>query len=272
MHDTPAPICLTCGTQFAPTAAMPTGCPICDDERQYVGRGGQRWTTRAALAREHRLRIEDDDGITGLGLAPGFAIDQRAALLPTDAGGVLWECLSLVTEDVVAALRARGGVALMAISHPHFYASMVDWSEALGGVPVYLHEADREWVQRPSPHIRFWSGERLQLSAGVTLLRAGGHFPGSTVLHWRDGPRPGGALFSGDALQVVADRRHVSFMHSYPNLIPLAPAEVRRLRARLEGLEFEDVYGYTWGRNIVGGGRAAVDRSFERYLRAVAEA
>jgi hypothetical protein len=34
-----------------------------------------------------------------------------------------------------------------------------------------------------------------------------------------------GALFSGDIIQVVPDRRWVSFMYSYPNLIPLSAAE-----------------------------------------------
>lgn len=96
------------------------------------------------------------------------------------------------------------------------------------------------------------------------------HFPGSTALHWKDGPRPGGALFSGDSPQVVSDRRHVSFMYSYPNLIPLPPGQVRAMQARLAGYDFDDVYGYTWGRNIIGGGRAAVDASFQRYLSAIA--
>jgi hypothetical protein len=147
---------------------------------------------------------------------------------------------------------------------------MVEWSEALGGVPILLHEADREWVMRESPQIRYWRGDVNRLSPDVTLLRCGGHFPGSTALHWRDGPRAGGALFPGDALQVVADRRHVSFMYSYPNLVPMTPADVRHMRRLLEGYAFEDVFGYTWGRNILGGGRAGVDRSFERYLEAIA--
>ena len=42
------------------------------------------------------------------------------------------------------------------------------------------------------------------------------------------------------------------------------------MRDRLAGLAFDDVYGYSWGRNILGGARAAVDASFERYLSAVA--
>jgi hypothetical protein len=263
------PICATCGTQFASAAAAPARCPICEDDRQYVGWQGQRWTTMAELASSHSLRLEDDGGVLGIGLAPGFAIDQRAMWLPTDAGNILWECVSLVTDEAVAALKARGGVDLIAISHPHFYASMVEWSEALGGVPILLHEADREWVMRPSSRIRFWQGDELRLSGSVALLRCGGHFAGSTALHWQRGPRPGGALFPGDALQVVADRRHVSFMYSYPNLVPMKPADVVRMRHVLEERAFDDVFGYTWGRNIRGEGRAAVDASFDRYLRAV---
>lgn len=263
-------ICATCGTQHAPSATPPAACRICEDERQYVGWSGQQWTTMAELASRHRLRLGDDDGVFGLAIAGGFAIPQRAVHLRTDAGNILWECLSLVTEEAVAALRARGGVDRIVISHPHFYSAMVEWSEALGGAEILLHEADRAWVLRGSGRVRFWSGTRLRLSDDVTLLNVGGHFPGSTALHWRAGPRPGGALFPGDAPQVAQDRRHVAFMYSYPNHIPMPPADVRRMRVLLEGLAFEDVYGYSWGRNILGGGRAAVDASFARYLRQVA--
>lgn len=261
-------ICETCGTQYAETPVPPEHCPVCEDERQYVGWNGQTWTTHEALTAKYRLRLENDDGLLGIGLPPDFAIPQRALLLPTDAGNILWECVSLVTDEAVAALKARGGVDRIIISHPHFYSSMVEWSEALGGVPILLHEADKTWVRRPSPRIQFWGGDAHQLSNAVTLIRCGGHFPGSAALHWRDGPR-GGALFPGDALQVVFDRRHVTFMYSYPNYIPMKPSDVRGMRSRLEKYEFEDVFGYTWGRNIIGGARAAVDASFDRYLEAV---
>ena len=265
----PSFICETCGTQYAETPQPPPHCPVCEDERQYVGWKGQTWTTHDALAASYRLRLQDDDGLLGIGLAPDFAIPQRAILLPTDAGNLLWECVSLVTDEAVAALNARGGVDRIVISHPHFYSSMVEWSEALGGVPILLHEADREWVQRSSPRIEYWSGDERKLSDAVTLVRCGGHFPGSTALHWKEGPRAGGALFPGDALQVVLDRRHVTFMYSYPNYIPMKPGDVSGMRSRLQGYDFEDVFGYTWGRNIIGGARAAVDASFDRYLTAV---
>lgn len=266
----PCAICETCGTQYPDTGALPAECAVCTDERQYVGWNGQRWTTHDALAARHRLRIEDDDGLLGLGITPGFAIPQRALLVPTADGNLLWECLSLVTDEAVAVLAARGGVSAIAISHPHFYTSMLEWSEALGDVPILLHAADRDWVRRRSPRIEFWSGERNRLSDSLTLLHCAGHFEGSTALHWREGARGGGALLPGDALQVVLDRRHVTFMYSYPNEIPLPPSRVRRMREVLSGYAFEDVYGYTWGRNIIGGGRAAVDASFDRYLAAVA--
>ncbi|HET7268406.1 MAG TPA: MBL fold metallo-hydrolase [Oleiagrimonas sp.] len=261
-------ICETCGTQYA---GSPDRCPVCEDERQYVGIHGQRWTNHDALKISHALRLEDESGVLGLGLEPAFGINQRALFLPTDAGNILWECLSLVTDEAVAALQARGGVDRIVISHPHFYTAMQEWSEAFGGIPVLLHEADRQWVPAHASNVEFWQGDSHRLSDAVTLINSGGHFPGSTVLHWKDGPRPGGALFSGDCPQVVADRRHVSFMYSYPNLIPLPPTPVRRMQSRLADYAFDDVYGYTWGRNIIGGGRAAVDASFQRYFAAITD-
>ncbi|MFT3763130.1 MAG: MBL fold metallo-hydrolase [Pseudoxanthomonas sp.] len=263
-------ICETCGTQYAESAAPPAECAVCTDERQYVGWNGQRWTTHDQLAASHALRIGDDDGVLGLGIAPNFAIPQRAVFVPTADGNLLWECLSLVTDAAVTELKSRGGVQAIAISHPHFYSSMLEWSEALGSVPILLHAADREWVRRKSPRIEFWSGERNRLSDSLTLLHCAGHFDGSTALHWREGAHGGGALLPGDSLQVVFDRRHVTFMYSYPNEIPMKPALVRRMRGVLAPYDFDDVYGYTWGRNIIGGGRKAVDASFDRYLAAVA--
>ncbi len=262
-------ICQTCGTQHAASARPPERCAICEDERQYVGKEGQRWTTHAALLTRHTLRFEEQGDLLAFGISPDFAISQRSFLLETDAGNILWECQCIVTDEAVRRLEARGGIDRIVISHPHFYAAMVEWSEAFGGVPILLHEADQRWVQRPHPRIETWTGDRLALSDSVTLIRTGGHFAGSTALHWRDG-RPGGILFSGDTPQVVSDRRHVSFMYSYPNLIPMRPSAVRAMRARLAPFAYDDVYGYTWGREILGGGRAAVEESFERYLAHVA--
>lgn len=262
-------ICETCGTQHADSAAPPARCLVCEDERQYVGWQGQRWTTHEELAQRFSLRVEEDNGLLAFALPSEFAIPQRALLLPTDAGNILWECVSLVTAEAVEALKARGGVDLIAISHPHFYSAMVEWSDALGGVPILLHEADRQWVMRPAPQVEFWHGDVKRLSDAVTLIRCGGHFAGSTALHWRDGPTTGGALFPGDALQVAGDRRHVGFLYSYPNYVPMKASNVRAMRERLAPFEFAQVFGFSWGRNITSDGREAVDASFDRYFHAI---
>lgn len=262
-------ICRTCGTQFAASAEPPARCPICADERQYVGPRGQEWTTLEALRRDHANRIEEDGGIVGIGTEPEFAIAQRALLVRTPAGNVLWDCVTLVDDATVDAVEGLGGIDAIAISHPHYYSSVVEWSRAFGGAPVLLHEADREWVMRPDRAIEHWSGDRREILPGLTLHRLGGHFPGSTVLHWAEGAGGEGALLTGDTIQVVLDRRWVSFMYSYPNQIPLPASEVRRIGEAVEPLAFERLYGAWWGRNVLADAKGAVRRSVARYLAAL---
>jgi hypothetical protein len=263
-------ICTTCGTQHAESASPPAACPICDDPRQYVKSSGQQWTTLDRLRRSHRntLRAEEP-GLVSMTIEPAFAIGQRAFFLRSRGGNVLWDCLALIDEALADALRARGGVSAIAVSHPHYYTSMVEWSRALGGVPIYLHEADRQWVMRPDGAIVFWSGQTQTLGEGLTLVRCGGHFDGGTVLHWAGGADGRGALLSGDILQVAADRKHVSFMYSYPNYIPLNASAIRRITAAVAPFAYDRVYGAFGDNTIERDGQAAVARSAERYLRAI---
>jgi hypothetical protein len=264
-------ICVTCGAQYPPSTDPPAACVICLDERQYVGWDGQEWTTLAELRAAHRADIRaEEPGLTGIGSEPSFAIGQRALLIETAEGNVLWDCLAPFDEQVVEAVRARGGIDAIAISHPHYYTTMVDWSRAFDA-PIHLPAADREWVTRPDEATRFFDGERLDLPGGLTLLRLGGHFAGGAVLHWPAGAEGRGALLSGDILQVVGDRRWVSFMRSYPNLIPLPAAKVEAMTAALEPWGFDRVYGAWFGRVIDADGHEAVRRSAARYVRAVTE-
>jgi hypothetical protein len=265
-----APICTTCGTQYPPRSPAASECPICLDERQYVGWAGQRWTTSAELLATREIQFEDSAGVMTMFVEPSFAIGQRAFLIPHEDGVVMWECLSMVTEAALARLAEMGGVRAIAISHPHFYAAMNEWSAALGGVPIYLHAADREWVRFRTSSIRFWSGDRLALSDELELVHLPGHFAGSAGLWWKRGPRAGGSLFPGDALQVAMDRRFTTFMYSYPNAIPLGPAALARLEACTSELTFHDVYGFSRGRQIIGDGKARVAASFARYRSAIA--
>ncbi len=264
-------ICVTCGTQYPPSAQPPAACPICEDDRQYVGPGGQQWTTLARMRGHYHNRFDAlEPGVTAIQTEPAFAIGQQAFLIETPGGNVLWETLTYVDETTIAEIERRGGVGAIAISHPHYYATMNRWSELLGGAPIFLHADNRPWVMYPTDAVRFWEGETLDLLPGVTAIRCGGHFPGAMVLHWADGADGQGLLFSGDTIQVVSDRRWVSFMYSYPNQIPLDPATVRRVVAAVEPYPFARLYG-AFGRHVLADAKEAVRRSADRYIRHVTD-
>src|SRR5918997_4550263 len=143
-------ICTTCGVQHADSVLPPEHCAICEDERQYVGPGGQKWTTLKELQSTHRNQLDvEAPELISIGTEPKFAIGQRALHVRSNGANVLWDCISLTDDRSVAAVQALGGVKAIAISHPHYYSSLVEWSRALGGVPVYLHAADRQWVMCP---------------------------------------------------------------------------------------------------------------------------
>jgi glyoxylase-like metal-dependent hydrolase (beta-lactamase superfamily II) len=159
-----------------------------------------------------------------------------------------------------------GGLAAIAISHPHFYASMATWSGRFGDCPIYIHAADGSWVQYRTPALRLWEGRSREILPGMTLINTGGHFAGSTVLHWADGADGRGLLLSGDSITVVQDRRYVSFMYSYPNLIPLSEPAVRRIVESVRPYPYERIYGAWDGRVVGSAGPEAVERSAARYI------
>lgn len=261
----PAWICVTCGVQHRETDLPPTRCAICDDERQYVGWNGQEWTTMSDLARDHTtvLREEEPD-LFGVGIEPAFAIGQRALLVRTAHGNVLWDCISLLDNDARQQISDLGGIDAICMSHPHFYAAGIEFADAFDA-RVLIPRADQQWVQRPSPRIEFFDND-VEPVAGVTLARIGGHFDGAAVLSWPAGSHGHGALLTGDTITVVQDRGWVSFMWSFPNLIPLDETTVLDIARRIERFTFDRVYGGWWGRVVVHDGAGAVRRSADRYV------
>ena len=263
-------ICTTCGVGYAPSATPPRACAICADERQYVNAAGQGWTTLEDLQKTHRNEFRElEPGLMGIGASPQIAIGQRALLIAQPGGGVLWDCTPLVTDEAVDRIKALGGLRAIAISHPHFYSSMVDWSEAFGGVPIHLHASNREYVMRPSDRIAYWQDETLGLGQGITLIRGGGHFAGSSMLHWADGAEGKGVLMTGDTIMVVPDTRWLSFMYSYPNLIPLPAREVRRLAGTVEPFAFDRIYAAWWDRVCGVDAKGRLAASVARYIAAI---
>ena len=266
----PCFICTTCGTQHADSSEPPSGCRICQDDRQYVGLGGQHWTTQDALAETHENHVEElEPGLWSVETRPAFGIGQRAHLLHHAGGTILWDCVSLIDQETADRIAELGGVDAIAVSHPHFYSSIVDWSEAFGGVPIYLHNDDARWVCRPDPRITSWAGDTYPAGEGVTLVRCGGHFEGSTLLHWAAGADGRGALLGSDTVKVGWDLASVSVMRSYPNLIPLGPSALNQVEGALEPLAYDRIYGAWTGHVIRDNARDIVAKSISRYRAAI---
>jgi hypothetical protein len=245
---------------------------ICEEERQYVPAGGQGWTTLEAMRGKHRNAFKQHEpGVIGIGTEPHFAIGQRAVLVQTPAGNVLWDCVALIDDATVALIEGLGGLKAIAISHPHFYTSMGEWSRAFG-TPIWLHAADKQWVQNPQGDLKFWDGDTHPLLPGVTLIRCGGHFPGAAVLHYAGGAGGKGIVCSGDTLTVTTDRKWLSFMRSYPNFIPCSAREVAGIGRAMAAFAFETIYGHYFDRVISPGAKAVLEQSLARYLANLAGA
>jgi hypothetical protein len=155
-----------------------------------------------------------------------FEFRQRALGLST-----------LLDDAIIDFIHAMGGLSAIAISHPHFYTTMTEWSCAFGNAPIYLHDSNKNWVKWLDAPIRLWDKERISLNDEISSIRVGGHFEGSTVLHWTGTADGKGALLVGDSMHVVRDRRWVTFMRSYPNLIPLS-GKIARVEDRARHLAF----------------------------------
>jgi glyoxylase-like metal-dependent hydrolase (beta-lactamase superfamily II) len=275
----PAFICTMCGTQHTPSDSPPAGCAICQEERQYVHPQGQGWTTleqmrgagRPWLASHRNGYVKYEPDLYGIVTAPGIGIGQRALLIRTPRGNVLWDCITYIDDATVEVIGKLGGIAAIAISHPHYYTTMVEWSHAFGRAPILLHEGDREWVLRPDPVIEFWKGATREIFPGVTLIHTAGHFTGATVLHWAAGAGGKGALLTGDSLQVVGPDKTVSFMWSYPNLIPLDAVTVRRIADIVEPWPFDSMYG-AWPEALIKtGAKQVLAHAVDRYIEAVTQ-
>lgn len=188
---------------------------------------------------------------------PKFAIGQRAFIIRTPAGNIMWDCLTFLDAPTVSTIQKMGGLAGIVISHPHFYATHLLWASVFN-CPVYLASDEQEFLSQPDgemvtqpstqeqdpdmptlpgalPEIELGParvfingpvGVAKAITAsdgrptGVTAYKVGGHFPGSLVLSWD------GKLFTADTLMptpagIGHQRKGMNsfvFMWSYPNV------------------------------------------------------
>jgi hypothetical protein len=255
-------VCESCGVEHAKAVGV---CVICADERGWVPADGQKWATLEELTRAGcRVQIvELEPDLFGITVEPKVGIGQQTHLVCTRAGNLLWDPVGYIDKGAVDSVRALGDVTAIAASHPHMFGVQVEWSKALGGVSILVSEADAEWVQRADPAIKTWSG-RYEVAPGLTLLQVGGHFPGSSVVHWAAGAGGKGVLLVSDTIHANPDRATVTFLRSYPNRIPLSPAVVQRITRAVTQVPFDRLYD-NFGTAVEAGAAAAVSCSASRY-------
>ncbi len=263
----PVWICPACGNHYPDSDSPPSRCLICTDERQWVPPAGQRWTTLADLAAAgHRSEVRElEPGLLGVGTVPPVAIGQRALLVRTGEGNLLWDPPGLLDEQAIQAVARSGGLRAVTASHPHFYGAIVEWSHAFGA-EILLPQADAHWLTRQDPAVRTWSGS-LEVLPGVTLIQCGGHFPGSAVTHWAGGADGKGALLSGDTIFVAPGEDRVTFVWSAPNRLPLPERAVRRVVDAVRPYPFDRIYGGWWEPVLRTGAHEVLRSSAERYIQ-----
>ncbi|HFJ9317273.1 MBL fold metallo-hydrolase [Bacillus tropicus] len=263
-------ICTTCGVQYSKSQEVPSDCIICNEERQYINPSGQSWTTLEKMQKSKLYKneiLKEETGLYSITTKPEFAIGQTAYLIQSQNFNVLWDCITYLDENTIQEIHKLGGIQAIVLSHPHYYSTQVEWAETFN-IPIYIHEDDKEWVNRSSKQIIFWSGESLVLTDAITIYRLGGHFKGGAILHWKDGSDKKGLLLTGDIIQVVADRQWVSFMYSYPNLIPLPANKVKEMVDKIKDLPFNRLYN-AFHRIIVEDANKSVQKSADRYIKAL---
>jgi len=256
-------ICQTCGTRYA--GIVPEICKICADDRQYIPATGQHWISYNELRKNRSIRFGNLlPDVYDLRITPAFGIAQKAHIICTPGGNLLWDCLPFVDEPTIAFIKSIGGLKAIAISHPHYYSLMAVWAQIFD-CPIYLHEADKEWIMDETTNIKLWNGQKQFLWDDMELIHTAGHFPGSTVLHV---PRVGdnGSLFVGDSLYVAQSLKFISMMHSYPNAIPLPQKDILYINQQVSPLNFYSMYGAFEWQNIHTGAKRLFTQSIDRYL------
>ncbi len=253
--------CATCGVEYD-AETLPSVCPVCADERQYLPPDGvQRWHQPAEAGAGISV-VEVEERLFTLRVDGGVGIGQEAKVLVTDHGSVMVDVPAAITAAAVEEVAKLGPMRAIIPSHPHMFGLQTAWSAALGDVPVWIARADAGWLGRTPAHRHLWDGEE-EVLPGVVAAQLGGHFPGSAVVHW-GGADGQGVLLSGDTIAPNPDGRTTTFMYSYPNRIPLSGAVALRVADGAARFAFDRLYGNFAGA-ILGGARDAVLTSAARH-------
>ncbi len=257
--------CTTCGTQFIDTKHTSGNCPVCSNDRQYLPAKGQAWTKMEELRSNYtNLFTRISDNLYEIITLPKFAIGQKAFLILSPNGNILWDCISLLNEATVEFIKSKGGLKAIVISHPHYYSSINDWAETFN-CPIYIHQNDEEFIYTKGSRISLWKGAEIELWDGIKIKNIGGHFPGSSLLIVPYISAKG-TIFCGDTFYISPSKTHVSVMYSYPNFIPVSLSEIKRINESMINIPFDTLIGAFDNQKISPNAKEILHASFLKYI------
>ncbi len=231
--------CLNCGF-WQRRFATPLTCPVCEDFRHPLPPDGYRFA--ADLSDCRTLAEQVLPGVWRFATLPAVGIGSCGWLLQTPHGNVHFEGCAYYDRAALDRIAQLGGVWFLSASHPHVYGGL--WQVVDRFEPeVVVHEADLNFTQ--AFRVSFPIDGVWPLTPDVDLRHTGGHTPGHTVLHWKSRR----LLMAGDAVkftfpepgQTVGLPDTVSCHAAFDSHIPLTHGQVRRYRAVMEPLDFDQV-------------------------------
>jgi glyoxylase-like metal-dependent hydrolase (beta-lactamase superfamily II) len=301
-------ICKTCGTQYSikdwNELNPKNTCKPCLDPRQYVPEQGQQWSKASewlissSSTNEKQFRFElieeknDARLIRIITKNTNVGIGETPFIILTKYGIVIWDCCALYNSNLFESIKKISkdyqlSIVGIAISHPHFYTSSLTWAKALQ-TKIFISHLDKQWFQRINEGLAkdlvvFFDSETYNLLPGITIIRCGGHFDGSCVLHW-DRQKAGtpatiiqaaskdklpftGAVFCSDTFGPGMDRKTITFMWSYPNMIPLPPKDVLQIWHSMQPFQFDEIIGAWPGKYVDKDARANLLRSAKLFVK-----
>jgi glyoxylase-like metal-dependent hydrolase (beta-lactamase superfamily II) len=257
--------CTTCGTQFVDTKLTSGNCPVCSNDRQHIPAKGQAWTKMEDLQNTYsNLIIRLSDTLYEIKTLPKFAIGQKAFLILSPNGNILWDCISLLNEATIEFIKSKGGLKAIVVSHPHFYSSINDWAETFN-CPIYIHQNDEEFIYTKGSRVTLWKGAEKELWDGIIIKNIGGHFPGSSILIVPFLSAKG-TIFCSDTFFISPNKKHVSVMYSYPNFIPVSLSEIKRINESMINISFDTLIGALENQKISPNAKEILHASFLKYI------
>ena len=226
---------------------------------------GQIWIKPSDLLKNHSVKLNRlQDNLYELFINPMFAIGQRALLVLSKHGNILWDCIPMLDEMTIEFIKAKGGLKAIAFSHPHFYSNMNDWAEYFN-CPIYIHNKDVEHNMVKGKHVTLWDGDEFPLWDEMKIMQIGGHFAGSSILHVPFLSKEG-SIICGDTLFLSPSKKHFSVVYSSPNRIPLPLAEITRIKKRFDNIPFDSFYGYIKTQNLHKDVKEILETSMAKYV------